>query len=435
VAKMVWGMLGAGRSISERRTRTLEVGGVIKEFNNRAVPDLGNLWYAKQLFLALLGVHIAERAREEVKFRVTNIEVANAIEALGCIIAFGYCTWTQHERLLGSTKMRGKHDHSFRSMRHRDFYVTQPMRMGMLQPLLAFGLVKAKTTRFNDYYCTPEGVALLNIECEGTQLITKLLNWVTKGATAPEHNESYRNILSQLEPLSKKTLLQIKASIELGNASVASPDGSAIHKPQRRSNALRWVQVLQSDPNQEIDWKRKPVEIEQDHWSDLQAGALFTNARDAAMKVLDDLEVSVAQRTDHRFPVSELKATFEKHLAPLRDAARKFLDLDYSLINEATRFCAECNDSDSVQLIINLVKRDERVLRFSQSQIVPGAAFRSYASVASYTSEIEVAEPPKGLKLPLGTSYRIRNLYWLNVDLNLADAQTLNSLAKAGVEG
>jgi len=112
MATTVWGLLGPETLASERRTRTLGLGATVRSFNDLAVPGLGGVWFGKQLFLATLGVAIAERVRNSGK-RVQNIEVANAVEALACWLALDGNNWKGDPRVRGATKMRGKTDLSY----------------------------------------------------------------------------------------------------------------------------------------------------------------------------------------------------------------------------------------------------------------------------------------------------------------------------------
>lgn len=61
----------------------------VRDLHERAVPGLGGVRFGKQLFLAALGVAVAERARE-CRVQVSNIEVANAIEALACWLTWNH---------------------------------------------------------------------------------------------------------------------------------------------------------------------------------------------------------------------------------------------------------------------------------------------------------------------------------------------------------
>ena len=105
------------------------------------------VWYSKQLLLSTLGVAVAEEARNRGA-KVQNIEVANSIEALACWLALNGNGWSRDTRLRGNSKLQGKDDFSFRRVRQRNFYVTQPMRMATVQPLPALGFVETDSARF-----------------------------------------------------------------------------------------------------------------------------------------------------------------------------------------------------------------------------------------------------------------------------------------------
>ncbi len=147
-----WGLLGPEFLPDSRRTRTLGLGATVRLFNDLAVPGLGGVWYGKQLLLATLGVAVAEEARSR-KAKVQNIEVANAIEALACWLAFKKNGWSRDARLRGNTKLQHKKDFSFQSVRQRNFYVTQPMRMATVQALPALGFVESDGAKFNAFRC------------------------------------------------------------------------------------------------------------------------------------------------------------------------------------------------------------------------------------------------------------------------------------------
>ena len=45
-------------------------------------------------------------------------------------------------------------------------------------------------------------------------------------------------------------------------------------------------------------WEVKPQALDDADWSDLHAGALFFGARDAAIALLDQIEVAMARRAE-----------------------------------------------------------------------------------------------------------------------------------------
>ena len=97
-----WGLLAGEELPSQRRTRSLGLNRSVRQFNELAVPGLGGIWYAKQLVLPLLGIVVAEQARQQGQ-NVTNIQVANSIEAVGCLFAFLENKWQTDLRLRGNT--------------------------------------------------------------------------------------------------------------------------------------------------------------------------------------------------------------------------------------------------------------------------------------------------------------------------------------------
>lgn len=139
---MQWGILGPGTIESVRRVRTLDLTPCVRLFNELAVPGLGGVWFGKQLFLATLGVLVAEQANER-GCRVTKITVANAIEAIACWLALTGEPRTNGGRVLGSTKLVGHDSYSFSKVSQLNFYVTTPMRTSTVTALPALGLVEA----------------------------------------------------------------------------------------------------------------------------------------------------------------------------------------------------------------------------------------------------------------------------------------------------
>lgn len=120
---MTWGLSGPEQLDGERRTRTLDIGAAVREYNERAVPGMGSVWYAKQLFLAMLGIALAQKLRER-KSNVSNIDAANAIEALGCYYALKQNNGQGDARVRGSEKLRGKANFNFKTLCKPGFYVS-----------------------------------------------------------------------------------------------------------------------------------------------------------------------------------------------------------------------------------------------------------------------------------------------------------------------
>jgi hypothetical protein len=419
VGAIAWGLLGPETLASERRTRTLGLGATVRSFNDLAVPGLGGVWFGKQLLLATLGVAIAERVRNSGK-RAQNIEVTNAVEALACWLALDSTGWKRDPRLRGALKLSGKKDRSFAAVSKRSFYVTQPMRQATVQPLRALGVVESSGERFNAFRCTQHGKAFIDEACAAFRphkrsVLDHLVMWA-KGIHDDVGNSSeLSKALSPLEPMSQGAREFLRERIVQGTGKEAS----------RRRNALDWVEVLRKKTQQQIAINEKPTVVDDLHWRDLRAGALFFATRDAAIALLDQIESHIGIAADRRM---SLDATIPESVADkimsLREHAETFLDDNYdpSPGSNATIFCRDCMEQVDTRLLEKLVLREGHVLQQRGRDILPGVAFReievSQSRVARSPEEDGVEdEVAQVIPLPEGISHRVRNLFLLNLDL------------------
>ena len=413
-----WGVLGPETLTSERRTRTLGLSATVRQFNDRAVPGLGGAWFGKQLFLATLGVAVAERLRGAGR-RARNIEVANAVEALACWQALNCNGWNSDPRLRGAAKLAGRSDLSFAAVRRPDFYVTTPMRQATVQPLRALGLVEGSGERFNAFSCTAQGEAFVDEACidfrpHKRSVVDHLVRWAAGDHDDVTSSGELRRALSPLDPLPRGARELLLERIVQGAGDAA-----------RRRQALVWVEQLRHEPGRRISWEVKPEPLDDAHWRDLRAGALFFATRGAALALLDRVEAHVAGRSDQRLPLDEpLPGAVIDDIEPLRNRGRAFLDNDHDPTAgaAASAFCRECTDPDGARVLERLLAREGRVLRQRGRDVVPGAAFRgsqpdqpeSAPGREETGSEVAVSGD---LELPEYISYRVRNLFLLNLDL------------------
>lgn len=413
----MWGLLGPEFLPSTRRTRTLGLGASVRLFNELAVPGVGGIWFGKQALLATLGVVVAEQARNN-GVNLQNIEVANAIEALACWLAFNGNGWSSDPRLRGSTKLQGKSDDfSFARVRQRNFYVTQPMRMATVQALPALGLVDSDSTRFNAFRTSAMGKAFIDQACQDFRPYSRpvchhLTMWVC-GQDSRVSTDELRGALSPLVPLPCDARPLLRERLIQGGH-------EALEDKRRRGNALAWVEALRRTKPAQLDWDAQPKEIADTHWHDLMAGARFFNAREAANTVLDALEAHIGNQV--LGPAYSLRGRVPEVLPPLLDALRAaagaFLNTRHA-DDEAISFCRECADQGPSQVLRSLVARDGHVLRLIGDDVKPGPAFRGLGA-AGNEQEPEPADPPAAGSIPLpeSISNRMHNLYLLNVDLH-----------------
>ena len=418
MGSVAWGLLGPETLANERRTRTLGLGATVRSFNDLAVPGLGGVWFGKQLLLATLGVAIAERARNS-GHRAQNIEVANAVEALACWLALDFSGWKRDPRLRGALKLSGKKDLSFATVSKRSFYVTQPMRQATVQPLRALGVVESSGERFNAFRCTKHGEAFIDaawaaFKPHKRSVLDHLVMWARGVHSDVNTSSELRRALSPLEPMSESAREFLRERIVQGTGTEAS----------RRRKALEWVEALR-DKTQQIEWDAKPAMMDELHWRDLRAGALFFAARDAAIALLDQIESHIGIAADRRMSLdAQLPGTVVEKLISLREHAQTFLDENYdpSPGRDATRFCRDCTEQVNVFLLEKLLLREGHVLQQRGRDILPGVAFRGIQVSppgAARSPEEDGAEDELAqfIPLPEGISHRVRNLFLLNLDL------------------
>lgn len=419
--QMSWGLLGPESLTVERRTRTLNLGASVRAFNELAVPGLGGLWFAKQLFMATLGVRAAEQARAS-RLKVTNIEAGNAIEAIACWSGFRRNGHVQDARLRGFRKLNGQQNLTFARVRKPGFYVSQPMRMSIVQALPSLGFVETGASRFNAFRCTSTGDALIDAQasryepCYYSQgVLDYLVHWMSRGERLTDKDE-LADALSPLEPMTPDALALVAQQLRIGG-------GDTDARQARRRAALAWVHTVREggDEDRVLGWDRRPSAIDDAHWNDLRAGARLFRARDEALAVLDTLESAIAVNGSRpRFVLgTRIPDAVAERLDTLVQVAQAFLDEGHDDIG-ANQFCRECIDPDHTKRLETLVMRDERVLRVKHGQVVPGPAFRAGATAAAEPAESDEAAPTvrAGIVWPAGISYRIQNLFLLNADLH-----------------
>lgn len=406
-----WGLLGPSIIPAERRTRTLGLAGAVRDFNDRAVPGMGGVWFGKQLFLAVLGVAVADRLRGQ-GFR--NVAVGNAIEALACWSDFVGNGWRSDPRLVGSTKLKRSSKPTFERARTKSFYVTNPLRPASVQPLAALNLVETSGERFNMFHTAEFGIDLIEYVIDGYRpygldVLSFLTRWASGGVN---HN---------LESPQLKCLWPTLGMPLLAREFVRERiiDGSN-PGAERRASIMGW---FDSSSSKKLAWGRQPARFSDDHWRDLHGGALFFNMRDAALALLDKLEYQVASVSDQEIVLDLVPPGMDGVIDALRRRANEYRSLDAQgseLNTLGSEFSRECLEVDDPTLLINMVRRDARVLRLRGNSVIPGPAF-GRQSQAVMDPEEEVGGSQRlsgGLTVPEGTSPRVHQMFLLDRDLS-----------------
>lgn len=406
-----WGILGTDVLGDERRVRSLGLAPAVRWYNDAAVPGLGGVWFAKPLVISLLGIELA------AQHSLRPVVVANAVEALSCWFAIHKLNRFRDPRLRGSQKLASKDCPAFAEARRPNYYVTQPMRQQTVQPLRALSLVEpAPSDRFNAYCVSEAGKRILEAAFRdakpfNSSVSAVLGRWISGKGESIGNSDLLARALSPTESISSEARSLLREQLVGG-------DG----RRNRREAALTWVSGPTAVPAH--DWSACPTAIDSDHWQDLHAGTRFFAVRDAALRVLQTVELKLSNESEVRIPVHSRWETLDEATAALRSAAHVFLSRcsDTSPSAIAASFCEESCREDGAELLRSLIARDERVLRLKGTDIVPGPAFKHIdalygAPSAGESGDDDSVDLGNDQRWPSGISRRIPNLHTLAIDL------------------
>ena len=238
---MQWGLLGPEQLAESRRTRTLGLGAAVRTVNHLAVPGLGGVWFAKQTFLATLGVQVADMLRS-TSINVKAIEIANAIEALACWCASRTNHGTRDAFCAVVRDLVGKEDLTFSRLSQPGIYVTQRMRMATVEALVNPGFVHADSWRYNSFRCAQAGEDLIEAATAQyepyTTTVEKYLFKRAKNNTSISDTYALQEALTPLVVLGRDARVLLREKLCEG----AGLNPSAA----RMKNALAWIGSIDS---------------------------------------------------------------------------------------------------------------------------------------------------------------------------------------------
>lgn len=356
-------------------------------YNDAVAPGLGGLWFIRQAALALLGIQIAQ----DCAAAGTNIDVANAIEALACLIGYKNRGWQRGDlRLRGPRKLSrqagGDWDWPYSALREQGAYVSQPMRMSCVDALPAFGLVDARGARFNSFSINARGRQLTKAVFAGHFSLPNTLD----GWVCAKKIKFKPDLRAQLDPTSA---VGENARKLMAEAIILSD------KTGRLQDAMAWLRGIDANcgfgTNPHIHWHQKPDQLTPEHWQDLRAGAAMMQAREAGIKVIAAVETHLVD--SRRLDLAKaLPTVIAAALTGWREKSQHFLDLDWHgpevAAAGARAFCREALAPDEVAISL-LVGRENHMLRSTGRLVEPTPAWRAETAMRINDA---VETPPDG---------------------------------------
>lgn len=358
---MTWGILSPEATPSFRRQQTLGLAGAVRHFNDRSVPGLGDLWFAMPVIWSVIAVSIANSMKRPA------LPVGNAVEALvmkrALVKASGSETGIADDaRLRGKRKLAGQEARpSFQTLVRPGVYVVQPIRMGMIQPLVSLGFVKG--SRYSSFTLAEAGERLLQI---GDVRHAKDLIARWAAGEAPRGLDAALDGLSPFALPGKAASNLIRSQLLDGN-----DDGSL----RRRS----LVTLGQGPSSAQLEQDAPLPGISVRHWKDLRAGAAFMDLQHAALVVLSRLDDKLHQLRNQN-PSATLSVTKAAQVAARElGVLQSLADLLQARIwegdEQASRaFLRECLSLQPEALIAKLAERDSSVIALRDGALTLGPA-------------------------------------------------------------
>lgn len=386
---MPWGILAPDTIISQRRQQNLGLASAVRHFNDRSVPGLGGMWFPMPILWSVLAVSIAE------ELGVSALPVGNAVEAL--MMRKATEQGLADRRVRGLRKMQGLKDWSFKNLKRRGTYVVQPIRMAMVQPLVALGFVRG--SRFGAFTIHTAGAQMLNLPVMANY--RRVL-----GAWA--HGGSPHGLKKVIEDLSPNAAVPPDVRKLILARLVGGDDPSTSRR--------RALVALKAGPSAGQLNAVEPLSgITADHWTDLRAGAAFMDLRSAALAVLYRLEERLLQLRDANeaawLPFDEANKTVGEPLAALRRYALQLgARIDAADESSSRKFLSEVRDLPDQQLLQKLAERDGTVIRWRDDRIVLGPA-------AGEMPSIDADEPVNDAEFA-PQLFRLFNFHCLATELN-----------------
>lgn len=398
-------------------------------FRELVVPELGRIWFARQLSwpLAALVLH------EELTRHGTNVPkptaICHGIEALACKLEYLVDPQDPSPRILGRRAFGRDADRqvwAFQKLRRASNYVRNTHRQAATRAVrVDGGLGFARGSRFDLLELEPVGRALASAFLDqevgqGRPPLRKwLAGWLRDEKELPTSHASFRKALSPEHATHEERNL-VRSRL-LGTSTPAS------EKRQRLARALGPAEMPHLE-NVVVARLRSEGHREQaDQVLAARAfGAVLDRARDAVASLTRAIEPA---RRGVRLPTLARDSSIKRALENLREATKNYERKAHTAnVHEPTSraFADAVTAADDGEAIKFMVRRAGEVLALADGSVVPGALFR-VVNPTDENSNLENGNLEDGAasREPdrTGRTFRLANLHSLLRDLDQRDAR------------
>jgi hypothetical protein len=387
-------------------------------FRELVVPELGQVWFVRQLSWPLAALAIHKELRSPGRNASRPTAIAHGIEALACKLA--HKSRRQSQRILGIRAFGRDPEQTvwtFRQLQQARNYVRNTHRQAASRALRSRedrGLGFARGSRFDLLELEDVGRALAeeflkqNVGQGGKSLRQWILEWISEGKTVPD---SPATLLEALAPDSPT-----KAERDLVRSRILDTLSEASEKRRRLRSALRSAASLPDIQDKVIPRLRKMGYASQadEIRAALAFGAVLDRARDAVAAL-----TLVVDRGGSGVLVTGLARdpNVSRAVEQLKEAARNFSSsMSEARIQEpkSSAFANAICRQDHPGVIRHLVASLDKVLRISDGAVHRGTLFRVLENSESGQS---MEDGSAGIAPDrTGRTFRIANLHSLLLD-------------------
>jgi hypothetical protein len=400
-------------------------------FRELVVPELGRIWFARQLSWPLAALALHEDLASHGSTPPKPTAICHGIEALACKLEYEANSdrETRSRRILGTRAFGREDGHetwSFHRLRQASHYVRNTHRQAATRALrVDGGLGFASGSRFDLLELEPIGRRLANdfldqhVGQGGTTLRRWLVGWLGSERELPAAHDSFRRALSPEHPTREEM-----ASVR-GRLLDADTRGckEAREKRQRLADAVGRAAEMRDIESDVVIRLHKAGHHKQAN--EIMAarafGAVLDRARDAVARLTRAVEPA---RGGVRLATLATDPDIRRAFEDLRSATQNYVNrANVAGVNEPTSRAfadavAAADDAETIRLV---VQRAGEVLGLADSSVVRGALFRVVDGAAE-ASDLEDGaasiEPDR-----TGRTFRIANLHALLRDVDQRGAR------------
>lgn len=396
-------------------------------FRELVVPELGRIWFARQLSWPLAALALHEELASHGSNAPRPTAICHGIEALACKLEYEANSdrETRSRRILG-TRAFGRDDGqemwSFHRLRQASHYVRNTHRQAATRAVrVDGGLGFARGSRFDLLELEPVGRALADaflnqsVGQGGTTLRRWIMGWLRDERNLPASHASFRKALSPEYPTDAERAL-VRSRL-IGTSTAAS------ETRQRLAQALGRAAAMPDIEGIVVERLRNSGHREQaDHVVAARSfGAVLDRARDVVAILTRAVKPA---RGGVKVSILIADSRIVRAIKDLRSSTTSYLEkANVAGLNEPTSraFADAVAASDDAETIRFVVQRAGDVLGLADGSVTHGPLFRDVDG-ADEAGDLEDGaasiEPDR-----TGRTFRIANLHALLRDVDQRGAR------------